>query len=583
MLPAVLSGAGAAGRSAAFGLAIVLALATAAYLFALARPPATRFAIAGAVALVIVLLASPTLFSADVYAYAYYGDLVMHGHSAYAHDPRALSDPLARAATRAWDGTIPPRCIYGPLAVALAVLGDAIGAPFGAAGAIAAQRALALGAFALCALVWARLVSEPRARIALACNPVAIWSAVEGHNDAAMLALALLGFAWPRLRGLMTAAATLVKAPALLLFAALQGNRTTLAALAVTAVGYAPLAFAALTDAGAARGAQTPWDSPLGLVAAHIGRPLAFVLAALALAVTAAAVQRLPRRERAAAFAFVAWFALPNAYPWYGIWLLPLAARDMRSPWAAGLIAAGLAAPIRAMTDATFANAGTLHGEMIALQFLPPLVVRVFGTWRAPRAAILALAALLAVHTGASAQTAPTPLPIVPPSAAPSNTPEPLPSASGTPLPGPTPGTTPAPAPTSSAGTPAPVPTQTSTPLAAPLPNPYGYILTPPPATQSPGDGPHILQIALNDRTIHAGGPLLVRVLTSPNVVGVEARALGRFIAIPASGPGTFSLQYTLPSGIPFWLMNKNYDIVIAAATPDGRQITMTVPLTLAR
>jgi hypothetical protein len=89
--------------------------------------------------------------------------------------------------------------------------------------------------------------------------------------------------------------------------------------------------------------------------------------------------------------------------------------------------------------------------------------------------------------------------------------------------------------------------------------------------------------VAVNDRRIRAGGPLLVRVTTSPNVVGVEARALGRFIPIPQSSPGLFALAYTLPDGIPFWLLNRNYDIVIAAATADGRQTSVKFPMLLTR
>ena len=96
-------------------------------------------------------------------------------------------------------------------------------------------------------------------------------------------------------------------------------------------------------------------------------------------------------------------------------------------------------------------------------------------------------------------------------------------------------------------------------------------------------DGPHILQVELNDRRIRAGGPLLVRVITSANVVGVEARALGRFIPIPQSSPGLFALAYMMPGGIPFWWLNRSYDIVIAAATADGRQTSVSFPMLLTR
>jgi len=131
------------------------------------------------------------------------------------------------------------------------------------------------------------------------------------------------------------------------------------------------------------------------------------------------------------------------------------------------------------------------------------------------------------------------------------------------------------------APTPAPAPTPTPTP--APTPNPFGYIITPTPVPVSNPDGPHILEVELNDRRIRAGGPLLVRVITSANVVGVEARALGRFIPIPQSSPGLFNLEYVMPGSIPFWWLNRSYDIVIAAATADGRQTSVSFPMLLTR
>jgi hypothetical protein len=127
------------------------------------------------------------------------------------------------------------------------------------------------------------------------------------------------------------------------------------------------------------------------------------------------------------------------------------------------------------------------------------------------------------------------------------------------------------------ASRPTPPPTPSLTP------NPFGYIITPTPVPETIPDGPHIIEVELNDRHIRAGGPLLVRVITSANVVGVEARALGRFIPIPQSSPGLFNLEYMMPGGIPFWWLNKNYNIVIAAATADGRQTSVSFPMLLTR
>ena len=117
----------------------------------------------------------------------------------------------------------------------------------------------------------------------------------------------------------------------------------------------------------------------------------------------------------------------------------------------------------------------------------------------------------------------------------------------------------------------------------SPTPNPFSYVIDPTPVPVTNPDGPHILEVDLNDRHIRAGGPLLLRVITSPNVVGVEARALGRFIPIPQSSPGLFALAYTMPDGIPFWMLNRNYAIVIAAATADGRQTTVAFQMLLTR
>jgi hypothetical protein len=155
-----------------------------------------------------------------------------------------------------------------------------------------------------------------------------------------------------------------------------------------------------------------------------------------------------------------------------------------------------------------------------------------------------------------------------------------LQSAPATPAPTPQPPAQATPVPATS---PPPTPPAPSlTPTAAPTATPglYGYVLNfPPPA--APTSGPVITQVSINDRTIHAGGPLMVQVTTSTNVVGVEARCWGRFIAIPQVGPGVFALSYTMPTAIPF-IFYRSFDIVIAAATPDGQQTTKDLSLTLA-
>jgi hypothetical protein len=101
-------------------------------------------------------------------------------------------------------------------------------------------------------------------------------------------------------------------------------------------------------------------------------------------------------------------------------------------------------------------------------------------------------------------------------------------------------------------------------------------------AAAAPGDGPQIIDVSMTDSVVHSGAAMSVRVRTSSNVVGVEARAMGRFLPIPLSSPGTFILNAEVPGGIPFFLYGRK-EIVFAAATADGRQTTLTVPVTLSR
>jgi hypothetical protein len=149
--------------------------------------------------------------------------------------------------------------------------------------------------------------------------------------------------------------------------------------------------------------------------------------------------------------------------------------------------------------------------------------------------------------------------------------PTPQSPAQATPVPATSPPPTPPPP---TPATPVPAPTATTTPSA------YAYVLNYPAPAASPS-GPVITQVALNNATIHAGGPLMIQVTTSANVVGVEARCFGRFLAIPQVSPGVFALSYTLPTAIPAFLF-RTFDIVIAAATPDGQQTTKDFALTLA-
>jgi hypothetical protein len=174
----------------------------------------------------------------------------------------------------------------------------------------------------------------------------------------------------------------------------------------------------------------------------------------------------------------------------------------------------------------------------------------------------------------------PTPPPLVSPAplASPATTtipaasPAPAPTAIATPAAAPTPSPSPAPP------TPPPVPTAPPVPTPSPTPNPYGFIVVPSP---SPTNGPQITEIALNDRVLHRGGPLMLRVTTSPDVTALVMRTMGRELGVARTGLGVFSGDTQLPSGIPSFLLGRTYTVQFVATRADGRNTTASVDVRL--
>ncbi len=383
-------------------LAATVALATAGLVFAVrahaagARPGDGRAVVALAALALAAAGAWPVVFSSDVYAYAAYGALALAGHDPYAPVPAILHGPFVDAARWQWSGSFPP-CIYGPLFVALAREGVARLAPAGVAATLGAFRLAAAGAFlAGIALLDVALAGRPaRLRFVAVCafglNPVALWTVAEGHNDA-WLTLAVLTGAALAARGgrfagaLLVGLSPLLKAPGLLLaaLAAIDaaafrraGRRVTLAGLAVGtglagALGLPPLrpALAAL----GAHGHYAPEVSVQGL----LGPVPALTLAAGAALVAAASL----RRRRVAGFGWAGLavlLALPNPYPWYAPWLLPLAVAAGAEPAGIALWAATISSLARYLPDA----AGDLlpgTARLIALVAAAPMLWAVAGT-----------------------------------------------------------------------------------------------------------------------------------------------------------------------------------------------------------
>jgi hypothetical protein len=381
-------------------LALAIAIASIGYVTVLRAPCSVKATIvAGALACAAALL-FPVVFSSDVYAYAGYGDMALHGINPYAHARLTLHDPLLDAMVWQW-GNPPPMCVYGPAFVWLMKSIVAILAPLNASAALWAVRALACGALVACApLAYAAFARFPErtrraAAAGIALNPVAIWIAAEGHNDTMALAVVLGGFAIAMrgrlFRGALTVAlAALVKAPgaiaALAFAAASWPDRArfprvaggALAGVAIAAALAVPLEYgvrAHLLPSG-------HYAPQFSLQAVSL--PLAVITAAALVA--ALLYAGVTRRSAAVLLAFAAWLAIPNPYPWYAVWLLPIAFLVWESAWAWAILALSLLAIARYYPDATFSTLpSTLGTAIVAAELVLPLALLIAGTAYARR------------------------------------------------------------------------------------------------------------------------------------------------------------------------------------------------------
>lgn len=166
------------------------------------------------------------------------------------------------------------------------------------------------------------------------------------------------------------------------------------------------------------------------------------------------------------------------------------------------------------------------------------------------------------------AQPPASPAPIPEPSAA-----APVATPSATPVTGPSATAVPAPAATASVA-PEPAPTTTATA------DPYKYRFVPrQPAVHEPGT-PQIFAIYLNDQTLHGSGLILIKVVTSPDVVKVITRSNGREGVIQEAAPGDFEANSRLPK-IPFIAAGMTTLLEFVALTADGKSVSVKVPVKL--
>lgn len=344
-------------------------------------------------------LAFPVVFSSDVYAYAGYGDLALHGIDPYAHLRIALRDPLLDAVQWQW-GNPPPMCVYGPAFVWLARVIVALTLPLGAAAPLWAFRAIACAALVLCVpLAYAAFApfGDRVRRIAaagIALNPIAIWACAEGHNDALLLAIVLAGFALVQrsrvFAGALTVAlSALIKAPGLIaaaLFAVhawhVRERRARVVGGvllgAAIVIGLAiPLEYGVQAHlAGAGR--YFPQYSLQALAALVFPPPFAYAIVIVPFAVAAICGLWLlgTGNVRGAQWiALAAWCAVPNPYPWYALWILPGAFLAWDTPEARAIIAASLLAALRYYAESTTSLSPVLTAIVVLAQFGIPIAV----------------------------------------------------------------------------------------------------------------------------------------------------------------------------------------------------------------
>lgn len=327
-------------------------------------------AIAGIAALALCAAAfAPVLYSSDVYAYAAYGEMARTGIAPYSHVPLPAGNAVFDAAIWQW-GNPPPLCVYGPAFVAAAAGTLALFAPLGTLAQLDGLRALACVAFLLCVLAaYAAYPGDERARrlaaATIGLNPVALWCAAEGHNDALALAVALAGFALlrrgsPALGAAVAGLSGAFKAPGLaaaipLLF---TSNRARIGALAgiagAVALSY-PLLYAAATDL--APGGHYAPQASLQAIFAFVPAlaPLVAIAACAWLARAGAVRLRRGENEGWIYLALAAWVLVPNPYPWYGLWLVAAAAVAPGTRAASAALLLSLTSLLRYAPDAVAA------------------------------------------------------------------------------------------------------------------------------------------------------------------------------------------------------------------------------------
>lgn len=389
---------GVRGAAPLAALLLAISLAFFFYLRALRRtePLPLRALLALAAAGIAIAWLAPVLFSSDVYAYAAYGELSRIGLNPYAPVPAGTTDLVVRAAQVQWMSAF-PICVYGPAFVLAARSLVALFEPYGLGATLEALRAVASLGFLLSgALAYAAFngdrVTRLRAAATIVLNPPAIWCAAEGHNDAIALAVVLAGFVvMRRYRNLGSALVALsgaIKLPGIAAAAAAAIADRRAAPGAITGIALA-LALSIPMLAGAAlrvapHGTYAPQAS-LQAIAAPLSPVLGWILAVAVagwLAARGLALLRTGDAEGWIWFALSAWVLIPNPYPWYGLWLVSVAALAPRSRAAAVALALSLTSLLRYVPDAIATPSPPIAAALGVAAALPLLALMPLGNTR---------------------------------------------------------------------------------------------------------------------------------------------------------------------------------------------------------
>ncbi len=338
-------------------------------------------------ALLTAALLAPVIFSSDVYAYAAYGDLAAHGVNPYIHTTMH-NDALLAAAQWQWSNAL-PSCVYGPLFVGIARILVTTLAPDVLAQLDAFRILAGLALLTCIPLAYAAFAGLPRERrvwaaLAIGANPLAIWSAAEGHNDAIIVAIVLAAVALarrfgPAIGAFIAMLAVGVKAPGLagvvaILVAYRTPMRAVTSALAGAVAGALVIALALQPYAGGlfAPGTHGPYLAFVSLQG--IWPPLGI---AAAIGIFAWGCLRVARGEAEGWLltALGIWLAIPNPQPWYGIWFLPIAALAPKTRTAAVILGFSLTTFLRYVPDAVGTPSASANIGLSILACLPLLLL----------------------------------------------------------------------------------------------------------------------------------------------------------------------------------------------------------------